>query len=136
MSNSIRMLIAQTLAVLLLSHAAVTGAFNPPYTAPTWDYVSDDFEGSFPPSWSWQSVLGTWSIANGTYNSSAAVSTAVTTIYDYPDFWYSGPVMNVPFGDYRLLARMLNQSAAGSTVGLVYDYHDVANYREAVFSAS
>src|SRR3954447_1755269 len=31
---------------------------------------------------------------------------------------------------------MLNQSAAGSTVGLVYDYHDVANYREAVFSAS
>jgi 3-keto-disaccharide hydrolase len=122
--------------LVLLSHAPIAGAFNPPYTAPTWYYAFDDFEGIFSPPPAWQTVLGTWSVAGGTYNSTAAVSTAVTTIFDYPDYWYGGPVDNLLFGDYRLYARMLNQSAAGSTVGLVYGYKDPANYREAVFSAN
>ncbi len=134
LSAPARILIAATLCILLLSHAPRAGAINPPYVAPTWFYLSDSFGDD--PRASWQTVLGTWSVAGGTYNSSAVLSTALTTIYDYPDWWFSGPVTAVPFGDYRLTASMLNQSGGSSTVGLVYGYQDAANYREVIFSAS
>ena len=138
MSTSIRaparILIAATLCILLLSHAPRASAIEPPYVPPTWYYLSDLF-GDDPYPY-WQTMLGTWSVAGGTYNSSAVLSTALTTIYDYPDWWFSGPVTAVPFGDYRLTASMLNQSGGSSTVGLVYGYQDAANYREVIFSAS
>ena len=135
LGTTARVLIAQALCVLLLGHATVANAIHPPYTPPTWSYHGDSF-GDDERHASWQTVLGTWSIAGGTYNSTAAVSTALTTIYDYPDWWFSGPVTTVEFTDYRLNARMLNQSGGASTVGLVYHYQDAANYREVVFSAS
>ena len=135
LSAPARILIAATLCILLLSHAPRAGAINPPYVlAPTWFYLSESLGDD--PRASWQTVLGTWSVAGGTYNSSAVLSTALTTIYDYPDWWFSGPVTAVPFGDYRLTASMLNQSGGSSTVGLVYGYQDAANYREVIFSAS
>lgn len=132
-----RALIAALPALLLLAYAPAASAFNPPYNAPTWYYLDDSFTAGDPSAPPWQIVLGTWVMENGTYDSTVAASTAITTITDYPDWWFSGPVVVVPFGEYRVYASMLNQSAgAGSTVGLVYHYQDAANYREAVFSAT
>lgn len=135
LGTTARVLIAQTLCVLLLSHAPLANAIHPPYSPPTWFYHGDSF-GDDEEHASWQTVLGTWSIAGGTYNCTAAVSTALTTIFDYPDWWFAGPVTTVVFSDYRLNARLLNQSGGASTVGIVYHYQDAANYREVVFSAS
>src|SRR5678815_1908475 len=70
--------------VATLAAGKLAGAIEPPYTPPTATIVGPtDFQGvhGIPPSW--QVALGTWQADGQTYNSTAATSAAVTTIFEY-----------------------------------------------------
>jgi hypothetical protein len=130
--------ISRPLAALLaatLCSASTSEAMIPDFGPPTIFFLSEPFNTPGPPPADWQAVLGTWSVAGGTYNSAVA-NTALTTIFEYPSLSVAQPPdPNLRFNNYRVHARMMNQSAdAGSVVGLVYQYQDSANYYEAIFS--
>lgn len=122
------------LLAALFCYAPASEAIIPDFQPPTIFFVSEPFNAPGPPPAAWQAVLGTWSVAGGTYNSAVA-NTALTTIFEYRSLAVGPPDMTLRFNNYRVHARMLNQSAgASSLVGLVYQYQDPANYYEAVFS--
>lgn len=124
------------LLVALLCYAPASEAIIPDFRPPTISFVSEPFNTPGPPPAEWQAVLGAWSVAGGTYNSAVA-NTALTTIFEYRSLSVGPPDSTLRFNNYRVHARMLNQSTgASSLVGLVYQYQDPANYYEAVFSAT
>jgi hypothetical protein len=127
--------LASALAALVCC-APTSEAMEPDFAPPTIFFVGEPFNTPGPPPAEWQAVLGSWSVAGGTYNSDLA-GTALSTIVEYRSLSVDPPGTTVPFNNYRVHARMQNQStAAGSRVGLVYQYQDPANYYEAIFSAT
>jgi hypothetical protein len=127
--------LASVLAALFCC-APTSEAMNPDFQPPTIFFVGEPFNTPGPPPGEWQAVLGTWSVAGGTYNNNSGVAgTALTRIFEYPSLCVCEPATSVFFDNYRVHARMLNQrTGASSLVGLVYQYQDPANYYEAIFS--
>lgn len=94
--------------------------------------VDDRFDADSP-THDWAPALGVWTQTSGTYNSNSAVPTAITHL--------TGPFIDpnghLEFDRYAYRARMLNQRAlADTSVGVVYEYQDSANYYELIFSPS
>ena len=123
--------------ITTLGAGEVARAMEPPFSPPTATVHNQDFEGmhGIPPLW--QVALGTWQADGQTYNSTAATSAAVTTIFEYQTFDFGGPSTqdHMVFGEYTLAARLRNQQGdAAALVGLVYSYVDPANYYEIAFS--
>jgi hypothetical protein len=116
---------------------------NPPaYTEMAFQFN----EGTGVPA-GWLPVSGSWSLAAGTYNSTAAVPTALTIVDVVSALGVANgtfchaPCFRSPsetWRDYVYRVRMLNQSAAANAwVGLVYEYQGDANaYYEVLFSAT
>ena len=129
--------IARPLAALLAALfccVPTSEAIEPDFAPPTIFFVGEPFNTPGPPPREWQAVLGTWSVAGGTYNSLIA-GTALTTIFEYRSLSVGEPSSTLGFNNYRVHARMQNQSTdASSFVGLVYQYQNPANYYEAIFS--
>jgi hypothetical protein len=100
---------------------------------PTFVIVAETFA---PLSETWQPQIGMWTIVDGTYRSTTAAPTAVSTIVSYrPLDSASPPTTDLPFEEFQVRARLRIPSSAGR-VGLVYEYRDSGNYSEAVFTAS
>jgi hypothetical protein len=110
---------------------ALDSGFRPPLAV----FYGTDFPAATTPSIpnEWQIDIGSWMAANGTYDSTVAAPTAMSTIFEYnrnpndaPDTDISPP--------YYYRARILNQgSDAASLAGVVYGVSD-SNYFEVVFS--
>jgi hypothetical protein len=129
-------------AALLCSFAANAAVtINPPaYTEMSFQFD----EGTGVPA-GWVPISGSWSLGGGTYNSTAAVATALSIVdvvsalgiadgtrCHAPCFRSNPPVT---WRDYVYRVRMLNQSAAANAwVGFVYEYNDANAYYEVLFS--
>lgn len=129
-SGGVSLLLALALAVPNLA-AALDDGFVPPLAV----FYRTDFPVGTTPSIpaTWQIDSGSWMAANGTYDSTAADPTAMSTVFEYvPD--PNGPPdtdINPPFF-YR--ARILNQGTlATNLAGVVYAVNG-NNYFEVVFS--
>jgi hypothetical protein len=123
-------------AWLVLAVANVATALDSGFLPPLAVYYRSDFPAATTPSLpsAWQIEAGSWMAANGTFDSTAAAPTAISTIFEYyrdpngpPSSEITQPVI------YR--ARMMNQSSdTASLVGMVYGLVNTANYAEVVFS--
>jgi hypothetical protein len=93
----------------------------------------------------WLPVSGSWSLGGGTYNSTAAVPTALSIVDVVSALGVANGTnchapcfrdQTVTWRDYVYHVRMLNPSAAANAwVGLVYEYKGDANtYYEVLFS--
>jgi hypothetical protein len=105
---------------------------------PTAVYVSEQFgtadSAPFDPQ-PWESVGGSWKAAAGTYDNTLPAATAVSTIFEYKNLDPVGESTDAVPSTCTYGSRMLNRGvAATQLIGVVYNYHDVANYYEAVFS--
>ena len=123
--------------IATLAAGEVARAMEFPFGVPTAEVHSQDFAGVLGIPEPWQVALGTWQADGQTYNSTAAASAAVTTIFEYQTFDFGGPSTRdqMVFDDYTLGARLRNERAGATTlVGLVYAYVDPSSYREVVFS--
>jgi len=129
--NSAWLVLSVTLAVANVA-AALDSGFLPPLAV----FYRTDFPAATTPSLpnAWQIEAGGWLAANGTYDSTAAAPTAISTMFEYfrdPN----GPPSDVITNPAIYRARMMNQrSDAASLVGLVYAERDTTNYAEVVFS--
>jgi hypothetical protein len=104
-------------AAVALSTTA--GAVDTPPTA--YDLTEDFSPPELVPT-TWQALIGNWSAAGGTYNSTAPAQTALTVVDGLP--------MQSP---YKVRARIHRlPGAANETVGIVYQMDDAQNYYEAV----
>jgi hypothetical protein len=124
------------LALLTLVPSAAS-AMDSGYVPPIAFYVQEQFatSGGLPvePRY-WESVGGSWQAVAGTYDSTVAAPTAVSTIFEYfiNPFDESEPT---PRNSFTLRARVLNQGAAATQLaGIVFNYQDAANYDEVVLS--
>jgi hypothetical protein len=120
-------------AIGLNAAFAVDSGYIPPLAV----YVSEGFgtadSAPFDPQ-PWESVGGSWKAAAGTYDNTLAAATAVSTIFEYR-IEPVGPASGAVLSSFTYDSRMLNKGAAATQlVGVVYNYRDVANYHEAVFS--
>jgi hypothetical protein len=123
--------------IALLAAGQEARAMELPFGPPSGTVHEQDFEGmhGIPPLW--QVALGTWQADGQTYNSTAATTAAVTTIFEYQTFDFGGPSTTdqLPWGDFTIAARLRNQQGdAAALVGLVYAYADPSNYLEVAFS--
>jgi hypothetical protein len=129
--NSAWLVLSVTLVVANVATALDSG-FDPPLAV----YYRTDFPAATTPSLpnAWQIETGSWLAANGTYNSTTAARTAISTIFEYfPD--PNGPPSDSITQPVIYRARMMNQSSdAASLVGMVYAVRDTNNYAEVVFS--
>lgn len=127
-------------ACALLILTSVSLAMDSGFVPPTSVYMHTDFDevdSPFSPE-PWQPEAGAWLASAGTYNNTSAAPTALTTITEY----YPNP--NGPPNDgvndstsgfhYRARIRSAGTSVE-QLAGVVYNYVDVANYYEALFSA-
>jgi hypothetical protein len=130
---------ALLLACFLLMPASVTLAADSGFVPPTSVYMHTDFDESdspFSPQ-PWQPESGTWLASRGTYNSTSAAPTALTTITEYSPNPFGAPneEVNESGGGFYYRARIRNSgSSAKQLAGVVYNYTDAANYYEALFS--
>jgi hypothetical protein len=107
------------------------------YLPPTAVYVREQFgtidAAPFDPS-PWEAQGGSWKAQRGYYDSTLAAPTAMSTITEYIIDPIAAPEPGVE-ANFTCWARMLNRGAAATQlIGIVYNYRDVANYSEAVFS--
>jgi hypothetical protein len=118
-------------AILVAAPVASFANFEPPGG----EVLRQDFRRADLLAAQWQPITGVWSAIGGTYDSTTAESSSLTTIFAYPNPAGGADLPAIPFDRYRLRARMRNPGAgAGSLVGVVYQYQNAANYYEAVFS--
>lgn len=123
-------LLLSLVAALPATAPAVDSGFVPP----TATFVRTDFTDATSIPQGWQANAGSWAAAGGTYNSTAAVATATTTMPEYLIDPNGIPQQGLrPPYTYR--ARLLNQrTGAANLAGIVFDYLDAANYSEIVFA--
>jgi hypothetical protein len=123
-------------AWLVLAVANVATALDSGFLPPLAVYYRTDFPAATTASLpnAWQIEAGSWMAANGTFDSTAAAPTAISTIFEYfPD--PNGPPSSEITHPVIYRARMMNQSSdAASLVGMVYAVVNTANYAEVVFS--
>jgi len=116
---------------------AVTEAIDSGFDPPIAFYVDQQFgRDGFPfdPS-AWESIGGSWQGTAGTFNSTVAAPTAVTTLFEYFVDPIAAPPRPTPQADFTFRVRVLNQgSAATQLAGVVYNYVSNSFYDEAVFS--
>jgi hypothetical protein len=125
--------------IMTLAAGEVARAMEPPFSPPTVTAHDQDFEGVHGIPALWQVALGTWQADGQTYNSTAATAAAVTTLFEYQTFDFTGPSTtdHVRWSDVTFAARLRNQQGgAAALVGLVYAYLDASNYYEVAFSAT
>jgi hypothetical protein len=125
-------LLLAILAVVPSVASAVDSGFVPPNAV----YVREQFGTSTEPfvPYSWESVGGSWQAAAGTYDNTLAAPTAISTVTEYLSLVGYEPE-STPRPDFTCDTRILNQGATATQLaGVVFNYHDVANYDEAVFS--
>jgi hypothetical protein len=101
---------------------------------PTARIVTEDFS---PMTETWQPVSGRWTVGSGTYGSSFAGATDISTVTQYrqldPTF-PSTPKLQSP--DFFVRARVRNDGFDDTHhVGIVYGYQDAQNYYEVILSA-
>lgn len=123
--------------IATLAAGGLAHAMEFPFGVPTAVVHNQDFGGVHGIPEPWQVALGTWQADGQTYNSTAATSAAVTTIFEYQTYNFGGPSTSdqMVFNDYTLAARMRNERAgATALVGFVYAYVDPSSYREVDFS--
>jgi hypothetical protein len=135
MCNRYRM---SVLMAMLAVGSNLAFALDSGYHPPTAVYVSEQFGAAdsapFDPP-SWEPVGGSWKAAGGTYDNTLPAQTAVSTITEYQINPIASPPTTEVSSTFTYYARMLNKGAAATQlIGVVYDYHDTANYYEAVFS--
>ncbi|HEV8333453.1 MAG TPA: family 16 glycoside hydrolase [Steroidobacteraceae bacterium] len=94
-------------------------------------------EGFQPIRNDWVPVSGTWTVAGGTYGSSAAGAADLNTITSYRGLHPAAPPdTELRYQEFFVRALMRNQGTADShLVGLVYGYQNPQNYYEVVISA-
>ena len=80
----------------------------------------------------WIQNSGSWSISSGKFLEGEMSATDIATVEHYDPDNFSWPTM---FQDYGIDLYGRVQDAGGS-VGVVYDFQDLANYHEASFSAT
>jgi hypothetical protein len=134
MCNRYRMLV---LMAMLAAGANVALAMDSGYRPPTAVHVSEEFgtadSAPFDPQ-PWEPVGGSWKATAGTYDNTLAAATAISTISEYVINPMDEASSDVP-GHFTYRSLMLNRGAAAAQlVGVVYNYFDIANYYEAVFS--
>ncbi|HEY0722700.1 MAG TPA: hypothetical protein VGD41_01630, partial [Pyrinomonadaceae bacterium] len=94
-------------------------------------------QAKYPPSESWQIASGIWSPFEGTFRSTGGGAADISTIDSYRSILAGGgtDTTNLPFEQFTYRARLFNeQGSPSSELGLVFQYQDVANYYEVVFS--
>jgi hypothetical protein len=124
------------LLALFVLTPGVTPALDTGFDPPTAFYVDEPFgrEASpFNPA-SWESIGGNWQPSGGTYDSTVASPSAVTTLFEYFIDPFGGP-SDAPRANFTLRARILNQGGTATQLaGVIYNYFDADSYDEAVFS--
>lgn len=108
----------------------------PQFVPPTAVIFFDDFASSASLPANWQIDAGDWLAANGSYNSQDASPTARTTITEYVNPIRPNHPPDTILGPYTLRARVqIPSGGQRQLAGVVFDYEDEANFREAVFSS-
>src|SRR4030095_8419831 len=108
---------------VLLASVAHAGQFDPRYE--THFDSSDDLSR-------WILHSGSWSVPGGKFVDLQTDATDIATVDHYDPSNFDWPTM---FNDYGIDAYARVQNAGGS-VGVVYNFQDLANYHEASFSAN
>lgn len=128
---------SSVLLALLVFQPAITFAADSGFVPPIGFYVHEQFGADgipFNPT-SWEAVGGSWQGIAGTYDSTVANATAVTTLFEYFINPIAAPPEPTPLPNFTYRARVLNRgSGATQLAGVVFNYRDIANYDEAVFS--
>jgi hypothetical protein len=107
------------------------------FAPPTAVTFFDDFDSSAPLPANWQIDAGNWVASNGTYNSQSVAPFARTTITEYVNPLRPDHPPNTILAPYTLRARVrIPSGGVRQLAGVVFDYEDEANFREAVFSSS
>lgn len=81
----------------------------------------------------WILHSGSWSVLGGKFVDGRTGPTDIATVDHYDPFNFDWPTM---FNDYGIDVYARVQDAGASSVGVVYDFQDLANYHEASFSAT
>ena len=126
-------LFALLFTIVPLTHVLAQGLGDQEW--PTAVIISEGFTGGT--SHPWLPVSGTWSVANGTYGSTAAGGTNISVITEYRDLRPVDPTTEeLAFSEYFLRARVRNQGFNDTHhVGIVYGYQDPRNFHEVILSA-
>ncbi|HEV8331702.1 MAG TPA: family 16 glycoside hydrolase [Steroidobacteraceae bacterium] len=125
------------LLALLVLQSGIAIALDSGFIPPIGFYVNEPFgrvDRPFDPS-PWEALGGNWQATSGTYDSTVASATAVTTLFEYFTNPIAAPPDPTPRPDFTYRARVLNRgSAATQLAGVILNYRDISNYDEAVFS--
>lgn len=81
----------------------------------------------------WVRHTGSWSISGGKFVDGQMGSADIATVADYDSFTVPWPTMQSAYA-LDVYARI--QNPGNSSVGVVYDFQDLANYHEVSFSAT
>ena len=120
-----------TLFLLIALLPTVAPALELGFKPPTAIFLRTDFDDGTSPA---GINSGSWSVADGSFNCTSAVPTATATVAEYEINPFEAPQPGL-YAPYAFRARVLNQrAAAGTLVGVVFEYVDAANYYEAVFA--
>lgn len=122
------------LILAALLPAVAVAQLDTGFEPPTAIFYKTDFDTAGTPPENWAIDAGSWSVANGSYNSTSAATPATSTIVEYVINPIDPPHAEV-FPPYTFRARVRNQgTGATNLAGVVFDYLDAANYNEAVFA--
>ena len=125
------------MVVLLTLSPGASFAADSGFIPPIGFYVHEQFGGDgriFDPT-PWEANGGNWQANAGTYDSTVANTTAVTTLFEYFINPIAAPAEPTPLPDFTYNTRVLNRgSTATQLAGVVFNYRDISNYDEAVFS--
>lgn len=126
--------LGRALAWMMGAAVALGTAARAADTPPTAYDLREDFTPPELVPMTWQPLIGNWSAAGGTYNSTAPAQTALTVIDQLPiDADHPNPRSSVLQGPYTI--RVLIHRSPGEpseTVGIVYQMDDPQNYYEVV----
>jgi hypothetical protein len=110
--------------LILLAGGAHAGEFEPNYQ--THFDNSDELSR-------WIQNSGSWSMPDGKFADGQTGPTDIATVEHYDPFNFAWPTM---FSDYGIDVYARVRNTGDSSVGVVYNFQDLANYHEASFSAS
>lgn len=110
--------------LVLLAGVAHAGRFDPRYE--THFDSSDDLSR-------WILHSGSWSVPGGKFVDGLTGPNDIATVESYGVANFDWPTM---FNDYGIDVYARVQNAGDSSVGVVYNFQDLANYHEASFSAT
>ena len=125
---------AALLALVSLAFPFANALAQSDQSPPEATIVMEDFS---PMRAQWQPVSGTWAVGNGTYGSSSAGATDISTITSYRGVHPADPsTPDIGFPEWFIRARVRNQGFDDTHhVGIVYGYQDSQNYYEVIISA-